>query len=49
VDAEGDLIASEGDALTKGNVIVVPEPSTWMLLGLGSLAIAGIVRGRVTD
>jgi len=40
------LIASEGGALTKGNVIVVPEPSTWMLLGLGSLALVGIVRRR---
>jgi len=35
------LIASEGGALTKGNVIVVPEPSTWMLLGLGSLLLVG--------
>jgi len=43
------LIASEGGALTKGNVIVVPEPSTWLLLVFGSLAIAGIVRGRVTS
>ena len=41
------LIASEGGALTKGNVIVVPEPSTWMLLGLGSLAIVGVVRRRM--
>jgi len=35
------LIASEGGALTEGNVIVVPEPSTWMLLGLGSLLLVG--------
>jgi len=41
------LIASEGGALTKGNVIVVPEPSTWMLLGLGSLAIVGVIRRRM--
>ena len=39
------LIASDG-GLTKGNVIVVPEPSTWVLLGLGSLAIAAVVRRR---
>jgi len=35
------LIASEGGALTKGNVIVVPEPSTWLMLGLGSLLLVG--------
>jgi len=35
------LIASEGAALTKGNVIVVPEPSTWLMLGLGSLLLVG--------
>ena len=41
------LIASEGGALTKGNVIVVPEPSTWLLLGLGSLTIVGVIRRRM--
>jgi len=39
------LIASEGGALTKGNVIVVPEPSTWMMLGLGSLLLVGWRQG----
>jgi len=33
------LIASEGGALTKGNVIVVPEPSTWLLLTAGVLLV----------
>jgi len=32
-------IASEGGALTKGNVIVVPEPSTWLLLLSGVLLV----------
>jgi len=40
------LIASEGGVLTKGNVIVVPEPSTWVLWGLGSLALIGVMRRR---
>jgi len=39
------LIASEGGALTKGNVIVVPEPSTWLMLGLGSLLLVGWRQG----
>jgi len=33
------LIASEGGALTKGNVIVVPEPSTWLLMLTGALLV----------
>jgi len=41
------LIASEGGALTKGNVIVVPEPSTWMLLVFGSLSLLSVVRRRL--
>jgi len=39
------LIASEGGALTKGNVIVVPEPSAWLMLGLGSLLLVGWRQG----
>jgi len=42
------LIASEGGALTKGNVIVVPEPSALLLVGLGSLALVGVVRRRAS-
>jgi len=33
------LIASDGGALTKGNVIVVPEPSTWLLLLTGAILV----------
>jgi len=33
------LIASEGGTLTKGNVIVVPEPSTWVLLIIGTTLV----------
>jgi len=33
------LIASDGGSLTKGNVIVVPEPSTWLLLLIGMLLV----------
>jgi len=41
------LIASEGGALTKGNVIVVPEPSTLLLAAFGMMgAVACIYRRK---
>jgi len=40
------LIASEGGVLTKGNVIVVPEPSTWVFLLFGSVTLVGVIRRR---
>jgi len=33
------LIASDGGALTKGNVIVVPEPSNWLMMISGILLV----------
>jgi len=40
------LIASEGGALTKGNVIVVPEPSTWLLLMTGVVLVGWRARSN---